>query len=554
MSQPSARPSAVIVLAAGQGTRMKSTTPKIMHAIGGRSLVGHALAAAWSLAPEHLVAVVRHERARVAEHIETVAAQLGIDALAIADQDDVPGTGRAVELGLAALPADLEGTVVVTYGDVPLLTPETLARLVADHEADGNAVTVLTATLEDATGYGRIVRDAEGLVERIMEHKDALAHAESTGDDSFVAIREVNSGIYAFDAALLRRTLPEVSTDNVQGEKYLTDVLGMARAEGGRVASVGTDDVWEVEGANDRRQLSDLGRQLNDRVLRGWMKEGVTVVDPSSTWVDVTVSLASDVTLKPGTQLHGATSVATGAVVGPDSTLTDTQVGEGAVVKRTDATEAVIGAGATSGGAMDASNLLKPALAGGKLRCMGSTTYKEYRQHFEKDRALSRRFQKIDVNEPSVADTIKILMGLKPSFEKHHDLRYTSEAIKTAVELASRYINDRKLPDKAIDVIDESGAAQMLVAESKRKKTIGIKEIETTIATMARIPPRRCAAGPPRAGSRSPRRRSPGSTTRISTAPTTSQRLPRRSRARRSRSCSHTPRNPIARLRRPAST
>ena len=175
MSQPSARPSAVIVLAAGQGTRMKSTTPKIMHAIGGRSLVGHALAAASSLAPEHLVAVVRHERARVAEHIETVAAQLGIDALAIADQDDVPGTGRAVELGLAALPADLEGTVVVTYGDVPLLTPETLARLVADHEADGNAVTVLTATLEDATGYGRIVRDAEGLVERIMEHKDALA-------------------------------------------------------------------------------------------------------------------------------------------------------------------------------------------------------------------------------------------------------------------------------------------------------------------------------------------------------------------------------------------
>ena len=349
MSQPSPRPSAVIVLAAGQGTRMKSTTPKIMHAIGGRSLVGHALAAAWSLAPEHLVAVVRHERARVAEHIETVAAQLGIDALAIADQDDVPGTGRAVELGLAALPADLEGTVVVTYGDVPLLTPETLARLVADHEADGNAVTVLTATLEDATGYGRIVRDAEGLVERIMEHKDALAHAESTGDDSFVAIREVNSGIYAFDAALLRRTLPEISTDNVQGEKYLTDVLGMARAEGGRVASVGTDDVWEVEGANDRRQLSDLGRQLNDRVLRGWMKEGVTVVDPSSTWVDVTVSLASDVTLKPGTQLHGATSVATGAVVGPDSTLTDTQVGEGAVVKRTDATEAVIGAGATVG-------------------------------------------------------------------------------------------------------------------------------------------------------------------------------------------------------------
>jgi ATP-dependent Clp protease ATP-binding subunit ClpA len=150
----------------------------------------------------------------------------------------------------------------------------------------------------------------------------------------------------------------------------------------------------------------------------------------------------------------------------------------------------VIGAGATSGGAMDASNLLKPALASGTIRCIGSTTYKEYRQYFEKDRALVRRFQKIDVNEPSVPDTIEILKGLKPYFEEYHKLRYTNEAIKAAVELSSRYIHDRKLPDKAIDVIDESGAAQMLLPESRRKKTIGIKEIETTISTMARIPPK----------------------------------------------------------------
>ena len=150
----------------------------------------------------------------------------------------------------------------------------------------------------------------------------------------------------------------------------------------------------------------------------------------------------------------------------------------------------VIGAGATSGGAMDASNLLKPALQGGKLRCMGSTTYKEFRQHFEKDRALSRRFQKIDVNEPSVPDSIKILKGLKPYFEEHHDIRYTSEAIKSAVELAARYIHDRKLPDKAIDVIDEAGAAQHLVAESRRRKTIGTKEIEAVVAKIARIPPK----------------------------------------------------------------
>ena len=150
----------------------------------------------------------------------------------------------------------------------------------------------------------------------------------------------------------------------------------------------------------------------------------------------------------------------------------------------------VIGAGATSGGAMDASNLLKPALQGGKLRCMGSTTYKEFRQHFEKDRALSRRFQKIDVNEPNVSDSIKILKGLKPYFETHHDIKYTAEAIKTAVELSARYIHNRKLPDKAIDVIDEAGAAQHLVVESKRRKTIGAKEIEAVVAKIARIPPK----------------------------------------------------------------
>jgi ATP-dependent Clp protease ATP-binding subunit ClpA len=150
----------------------------------------------------------------------------------------------------------------------------------------------------------------------------------------------------------------------------------------------------------------------------------------------------------------------------------------------------VIGAGATSGGAMDASNLLKPALQGGKLRCMGSTTYKEFRQHFEKDRALARRFQKIDVSEPTVEDAIKILFGLRPYFEDHHSVKYTNDAIRTAVDLSARYINDRKLPDKAIDVIDEAGAAQHLVAASKRRKSIGVKEIEDVVAKIARIPPK----------------------------------------------------------------
>src|SRR3982751_1347084 len=169
-----------------------------------------------------------------------------------------------------------------------------------------------------------------------------------------------------------------------------------------------------------------------------------------------------------------------------------------AVVKELEATEGavlfideihtVIGAGATSGGSMDASNLLKPALQSGQLKCIGSTTYKEYRQHFEKDRALVRRFQKIDVNEPSMEDAVKILRGLKPYYEKHHKVRYTNEAIRAAVELSARYIGDRKLPDKAIDVIDEVGAAQMLLPESKRKKTIAVKDVEAVIATLVRIP------------------------------------------------------------------
>src|SRR5690625_1765181 len=322
---------------------MKSSLPKVLHHIGGRSLVGHALDAAVSLQPEHLVAVVRHERERVVDHVLTHNPDL-----VIADQDEIPGTGRAVELGLQAI-GEVSGTVVVTYGDVPLLTPETLHALVSEHQEAGNAVTVLSANVPDATGYGRIVRDEDGLVTQIVEHKDALKIAEDTGDTTIADITEINSGIYAFDGAVLSRTLAEVTTDNVQGEKYLTDVLGLARAEGGRVATYVTDDLWEVEGVNDRVQLATLGAVLNRRITERWMREGVTVVDPSTTWIDVDVELAQDVTIKPNTQLHGATKVATGAVIGPDTTLTDVEVRQNAKVRRTEATEATIGQGATVG-------------------------------------------------------------------------------------------------------------------------------------------------------------------------------------------------------------
>lgn len=339
----SSSPAAVIVLAAGAGTRMKSVLPKVLHPMAGRSLVGHALDAAASLKPEHLVAVVRHERERVVEHLLAHTPDL-----VIADQDDTPGTGRAVELGLQAI-GDVTGTVVVTYGDVPLLTPETLDALVAEHQESANAVTVLSANVPDATGYGRIVRDDNGLVTQIVEHKDALKIAEDTGDTTIADITEINSGIYAFDGEVLARTLAEVTTDNVQGEKYLTDVLSLARAEGGRVATYVTEDLWEVEGVNDRVQLATLGAVLNRRITERWMRQGVTIVDPSTTWIDVDVELDQDVTIKPNTQLHGTTQVATGAVIGPDTTLIDVVVGPDANIRRTEATEATIGQGAKVG-------------------------------------------------------------------------------------------------------------------------------------------------------------------------------------------------------------
>ncbi|MUK02256.1 bifunctional UDP-N-acetylglucosamine diphosphorylase/glucosamine-1-phosphate N-acetyltransferase GlmU [Vibrio cholerae] len=333
-------PAAVIVLAAGAGTRMKSRTPKILHAIGGISMIGHALRAARAVQPRELAVVVRHERDRVAEHVT------GLDVAAVLiDQDEVPGTGRAVQVALAGLDEragkPLTGTVVVTYGDVPLLTPETLQHLVAVHQGEGNAVSVLTAVLEDATGYGRIQRHEDGTVVAIVEHKDASAEQR--------LIREVNSGIYAFDAGVLRAALTQVDASNAQGEMYLTDVVGIARAEGRRVAAVVQEDRWQVEGANDRVQLAALGAELNRRIVERWMLAGVSIVDPATTWIDATVVLEEDTTILPGTQLHGETVVARDAVVGPDTTLTDVVIGEGAHVVRTHGSGARIGAGASVG-------------------------------------------------------------------------------------------------------------------------------------------------------------------------------------------------------------
>ncbi len=328
-------PTAVIVLAAGGGTRMRSATPKVLHTLGGRSLIGHVLPAAAALEPSHLVVVVGNGREAVAAHVAEIA-----PTALIAVQEQQQGTGHAVLAGLTALP-DLEGTVVVTYGDVPLQTPQTLRRLVEEHRARRNAVTVLTAEVPDPFGYGRIARDSAGHVTAIIEELDATPEQR--------AVREISSGIFAFDAAVLGTALAQLDTENAAGELYLTDVVGIAAEGGHRIAAVRTDDVWQTEGVNTRGQLSQLGRELNRRTVDHWMSAGVEVIDPATTWIDVTVHLASDVSLKPGVQLHGQTVVDPGAVVGPDTTLTDVTVGAGARVVRTHGEAAVLGAGCTVG-------------------------------------------------------------------------------------------------------------------------------------------------------------------------------------------------------------
>ncbi|WAX79637.1 bifunctional UDP-N-acetylglucosamine diphosphorylase/glucosamine-1-phosphate N-acetyltransferase GlmU [Streptomyces sp. KMM 9044] len=331
------RPAAVVVLAAGEGTRMKSATPKVLHDICGRSLVGHVLAASGELEPENLVVVVGHAREQVIAHLAEVAPD--VRAAVQAEQN---GTGHAVRRGLEELGGSVDGTVVVVCGDTPLLTGETLRRLSATHSADGNAVTVLTAEVPDATGYGRIVRDAaSGAVTAIVEHKDASEEQR--------AIREINSGVFAFDGVLLADALKRVRTDNSQGEEYLTDVLGILRGAGHRVGASVAGDHREIAGINNRVQLSQARRILNDRLLTAAMLSGVTVVDPATTWVDVTVTFGRDVVVHPGTQLHGATHLAEGCEVGPNARLTDTRVGAGARVDNTVASGAEVGPEASVG-------------------------------------------------------------------------------------------------------------------------------------------------------------------------------------------------------------
>jgi bifunctional UDP-N-acetylglucosamine pyrophosphorylase / glucosamine-1-phosphate N-acetyltransferase len=333
----------VVVLAAGGGTRMKSKTMKVLHPIGGRSMIGHVLSAVEALEPHCVVAVVGHQREQVGPHIQQLVPE---SQLVLAVQEEQHGTGHAVRVAMDALDASgrrgrAEGTVLVAYGDTPLLQGESLREFAAEHEAAQRAVSILSGVVPEPFGYGRVVRDAEGEVLGIVEEKDATAEQRE--------ISEINSGILAFDAAFLAEALPQLSNDNAKGEYYLTDTVQIARDAGLTVGAHPIADVMQTEGANDRVQLAELGKELNRRIVDGWMRAGVTVMDPATTWIESDVVLERDVTILPGTQLLGVTVVAEDAVVGPDTTLKDCEVGRGARVVRTHGELAVVGADASVG-------------------------------------------------------------------------------------------------------------------------------------------------------------------------------------------------------------
>lgn len=326
---------AVIVLAAGAGTRMRSSLPKVLHPIAGRPLLWHALTSAAALRPDLLIAVIGHGREQVGPYL--TAEHPGVHQ---AIQDEQLGTGHAVACALAGLDG-INGTVLVSYGDVPLLTGETLALLAERHQQDGNAVTVLTAIVDDPTGYGRIVRDGAGDIAAIVEQKDA--------DSGQRAIPEINSGVYAFDAVVLADALGRLTAANAQGERYLTDVVALARAGGQRVGTLVAADPVETEGINDRVQLSELSLVMNARLVRRAQLAGVTVIDPATTWIHADVTIGQDTVIWPGTSLEAGTVIGTGCVVGPDTTLSGCRLADGATVLRSHCVGATVGAGASVG-------------------------------------------------------------------------------------------------------------------------------------------------------------------------------------------------------------
>lgn len=300
----SARGIVCVVLAAGSGTRMVSATPKVMHSLAGRTLLGHVMATASSLEVSSVYVVLRHQKELLGAYLSE-----NFPAAKQVEQDEISGTGRAVEVSLAEVPADFDGDVLVVSGDVPLMDTHTLNALISTHREGKASATILTALLEDPTGYGRIVRASDGQVAKIVEQLDA--------NEQELAIQEINAGVYIFDVKHLRQALSHLESHNAQGEKYLTDVAALMVQDGHPVMAEIVADNWLVHGVNDRAQLSEVAKELNSRICRAWQLSGVTILDPESTWIDVQVTIGQDAIIHPASHLRGLTSIGAGAEVGP---------------------------------------------------------------------------------------------------------------------------------------------------------------------------------------------------------------------------------------------
>ena len=329
--------SAAIILAAGEGTRMRSNKPKVLHTLAGKTFLNRVMDSVSALDPDTLAVVVHYQADRVTE-----AARSYNERVTIVNQDDIPGTGRAVQCAMAQLAqqGELEGSVLIAASDMPLLDSDTLSQLLAFHEQSGNGATVLTTVLDDPTGYGRIIRDSEGNVLRIVEQKDA--------NSSELAVHEVNTSVYVFDAAVLSKAIADLKSDNAQGEFYLTDALETAKQDGA-VGAFAAPDPLSVEGVNDRVQLAALAKAHNIRVCEQWMRAGVEILDPQTTWIEDDVEIGRDAVILPGSFLQGHTVIGENAVVGPYTTLIDAVVDDEAVVERSRVQESHIGRGTNIG-------------------------------------------------------------------------------------------------------------------------------------------------------------------------------------------------------------
>ena len=329
--------SAAIILAAGEGTRMRSNKPKVLHTLAGKTFLNRVMDSVSTLDPDTLAVVVHYQADRVTE-----AARSYNERVTIVNQDDKPGTGRAVQCAMAQLAqqGELEGSVLIAASDMPLLDSDTLSQLLAFHEQSGNGATVLTTVLDDPTGYGRIIRDSEGNVLRIVEQKDA--------NSSELAVHEVNTSVYVFDAAVLSKAIADLKSDNAQGEFYLTDALETAKQDGA-VGAFAAPDPLSVEGVNDRVQLAALAKAHNIRVCEQWMRAGVEILDPQTTWIEDDVEIGRDAVILPGSFLQGHTVIGENAVVGPYTTLIDAVVDDEAVVERSRVQESHIGRGTNIG-------------------------------------------------------------------------------------------------------------------------------------------------------------------------------------------------------------